>query len=139
MNGKKFIALTMVMIATVIGLAAFLARGADGLTVTAGIGSDCQSQPKTFTVPDGKTAVGFALVKLEPGSACHGESAPPENKGYSVRDGKGRPVYTWSQFQTQAPYEKGGPLANLSLIPGNYTLSVAGGAGAKVELSYRLK
>ena len=118
---------------------AYLAQGQEGRKVSAMIGADCQSRPVTFTIPDGKTAYSFTLDRLEPGSACHGEAAAPENKGFSIRDGKGRQLYTWSQYQTQAPYEKGGPLKNLTLVPGSYTLSMAGGAGARVELSYQLK
>ncbi len=125
--------------AALILAAALTAIGQQSLTVSASIGTDCQSKPASFTVPDGKTAYSFNVAKLEPGTACHGETAAPENKGFSIRDGKGRPVYTWSQYQTQTPYEKGGPLKTLTLIPGTYSLSMAGGAGAKVELSYQLK
>lgn len=129
----KTITLAALMLA-----AALVAHSQAAQSISAAIGPDCQSKPATFTVPDGKTALSFTLVGLEPGKACDGGAAP-ENKGYAIRDGKGRPVYTWSQYQTQAPYEKGGPLKNLTLIPGSYTLTVAGGAGAKVELSYQLK
>jgi hypothetical protein len=127
------------IVAALIFAAALTAIAEQAQSVSASIGTDCQSKPATFSVPDGKTAYAFNVAKLEPGSACHGEAAPPENKGFSIRDGKGRQVYTWSQYQTQTPYEKGGPLKNLTLIPGSYTLSMAGGAGAKVELSYQLK
>ena len=113
--------------------------GQADLSVSASIDADCRSHPATFTVPDGKTAAEFKSHGLEPGAACHGTGAPPENKGFAIRDAKGRQIYTWSQYQTQPPYEKGGPLGSLTLAPGEYTLSVAGGAGAKIELSYRLK
>jgi hypothetical protein len=139
MNAKKTAGFFAGMMFLVIVFAAFLAQGQQGASVVATIGADCLSKPTNFTVPDGKTAYNFNVAKLEPGAACHGETTPPENKGFSIRDGKGRPIYTWSQYQTQTPYEKGGPLKNLTLIPGSYTLSIAGGAGAKVELSYQLK
>ena len=113
--------------------------GQSALSVKASIDADCRSHPTTFTVPDGKTAAEFKSQGLEPGAACHGTGTPPENKGFAIRDAKSRQVYTWSQYQTQPPYEKGGPLGSLTLAPGEYTLSVAGGAGAKIELSYRLK
>lgn len=139
MNVKKAVGLISGLLFLALVFAAVLAQGQQGLSVSAAIGADCQSRPATFTVPDGKTAHSFNVEKLEPGTACNGESANPENKGFSIRDGKGRPVYTWSQYQTQTPYEKGGPLKSLTLIPGTYNLSMAGGAGAKVELSYQLK
>ena len=139
MSSKKLSVLFLGAALAIVFAAAPTAIAQQPLTVSASIGTDCQSKPATFTVPDGKTAHSFNLAKLEPGAACHGEAAAPENKGFSIRDGKGRPVYTWSQYQTQKPYEKGGPLNSLSLIPGTYTLSMAGGAGARVELSYQLK
>lgn len=108
------------------------------LTVKAWIDKDCRSHPGTFEVPAGETARDFKSRKLEPGSACHEEGAP-ENVGFAVRDPKGRPVYMWSRYKDQKPYEKGGPLESLNLGPGEYTLSVAGGAGASIELSFVLK
>ena len=106
--------------------------------VKAHIDADCKSHPKDFTVPDGKTAVDFKKVELDPGKACH-DSGAPENKGFSIRNDKNKHVYMWSQYQDQQPYEKGGPLSSLTLPPGKYTLTVAGGANAKIEISYKLK
>lgn len=106
--------------------------------VSATIDAKCGSHPGTFVVPAGKTAHGFKSGGLVAGKACHGGGAP-ENKGFAVRDSKNNPIYMWSQYKDQPPYEKGGPLSGLSLGPGEYTLSVAGGAGARIELSYKLK
>lgn len=108
------------------------------LAVSASIDAKCGSHPGTFKVPAGKTAHGFKSGGLVAGTACHGGGAP-ENKGFAVRDSKNNPIYMWSQYQDQPPYEKGGPLSGLSLGPGEYTLSVAGGAGASIELSYQLE
>jgi len=110
----------------------------DRLTVKAWIDDECRSHPAEFTIPAGKTGKDFISGGLQAGKACH-EGGAPENKGFAIRDSKNRPIYMWSQYKDQKPYEKGGPLSALTLDPGDYTLSVAGGAGAGVELSYLLK
>ncbi|MFO8058043.1 MAG: hypothetical protein R6V10_12170 [bacterium] len=107
-------------------------------TVKAEIDKECKSHPETFTVPEGKTAKDFKKLGFEAGEACH-DSGAPENQGFAVRDSKNRPVYMWSQYKDQPPYEKGGPLESLTLEGGEYTLSVAGGAGAMIELSYEVE
>jgi hypothetical protein len=117
---------------------AFSQNPAGDATVTARIDQECKSLPQTFEVPPGKTAHAFKKLALEAGTACH-DSGAPENQGFAIRDGKNKPVYMWSQYQDQPPYEKGGPLSALALESGSYTLSVAGGAGAKIELAYKLK
>jgi hypothetical protein len=117
------------------------ARGQDEketMTVKAEIDKECKSHPETFTVPAGKTAKNFKKVAFEAGKACH-DSGAPENKGFAVRDSKNRPVYMWSRYKDQPPYEKGGPLESLTLQEGEYTLSVAGGAEAKIEISFELE
>ncbi len=106
--------------------------------LTAVIDKECLSQPASLTVPEGKSASSFKLLGFQEGTACH-EGGAPENKGYAIRDGKNNPAYMWSQYRDQKPYERGGPLESLVLKPGEYALSVAGGAGARVELSYELK
>jgi len=130
--------LVLLALAGVLGTRALSQDEGGRLTISAGIDADCKSQPVELTVPGGKTAHQFKLEKLEPGKACQ-DGSVPENKGYAFRDQQNRPVYMWSQYQDNPPYERGGPLSSLSLAPGVYTLSVAGGAGAKVELSYQLK
>jgi len=134
------IVLTAVTAAVWLAAPRALTKDADGdaLTVTARIDQDCKSLPQTFEVPSGKTAHAFKKLALEPGSSCHGGGVP-ENQGFMIRDSHNKPVYMWSQYQKQPPYEKGGPLSALTLEAGSYTLSVAGGAGAKIELSYKLK
>jgi len=108
------------------------------ISIKAWIDEKCQSHPGNFKVPNAKTAFDFKRDSLAPGVACKaGETV--ENKGFAIRDSKNQPVYMWSQYKDQTPYEKGGPLANLTLSPGEYILSVAGGKNAKVEISYRLK
>ena len=114
------------------------AKQGQSFTIKATIDNQCRSHPKAFTVPAGKSAHSFKSGGLKAGAACH-EGGAPENKGFAIRDAKNRPVYMWSQYKNQAPYEKGGPLSSLSLNAGEYTLSVAGGAGAEIELSYKLK
>jgi hypothetical protein len=114
------------------------AEGSGDITAKARIDEECRSHPATFTIPEGKTAHEFKSSGLEAGKACH-EGGAPENKGFAIRDSKNQPVYMWSQYKDQKPYEKGGPLSSLTLDAGEYTLSVAGGAGAKVEISFKLK
>ncbi len=107
-------------------------------TIKAEIDDECKSHPHTFTVPAGKTAKDFKKENFQAGKACH-DSGAPENKGFAVRDSKNHPVYMWSQYKDQPPYEKGGPIGGLSLEEGEYTLSVAGGAEAMIEMSYMVE
>lgn len=107
-------------------------------SVRAYIDDECRSNPAEFSVPEGKTATGFSSSGVKEGKACH-DGGAPENVGYSIRDGKGKPVYMWSRYKDQPPYEKGGPLSSVELYPGDYKLTVAGGAGAEVVVSYTLK
>jgi len=120
------------------GLPAARGSGESG-KVTAHIDSECRSHPGTFKVPEGLHAAGFSKKGPTTGKSCHEEEGAPENSGFAIRDQKGRPVYLWSRYKDDEPYEKGGPLGSLRLGPGDYTLSVAGGAGARIELSYVLE
>ena len=120
------------------GLSADPPAEPDRLPLKAWIDDQCQSHPAALKVPDRKTALDFKRTALEPGKPCK-PGEPLDNHGFAIRDHQNRAVYVWSQYKNQPPYEKGGPLEKLALPPGEYTLTVAGGAGAKVELSYRLK
>ena len=106
--------------------------------VKATIDAECGSHPGSLVVAEGQTASGFQVVEFKAGAACH-EAGAPENKGYAIHDRNHEPVYLWSQYQDQKPYERGGPLERLQLKSGEYTVVVAGGAGAAVELSCQLK
>lgn len=113
-------------------------RDSGRVTVKAWIDGECLSHPGKFSIPGGKTGAGFKAGQLKPGSSCHGGGVP-ENKGFSIRDGKNQLIYMWSQYRDQPPYEKGGPLEGLSPGEGEYALSVAGGAGAEIEISFELR
>jgi hypothetical protein len=126
----------MLLAAAGVYFGAAAAAGAE--KARAWIDKDCVTHSATFTVPVGKTAAGFKSGGLVGGTACHG-SGRPDNKGFAIRDGKNNPVYMWSQYQEQPPYEKGGPLDKLTLTSGQYTLTVAGGSGAEITLEYQLK
>ncbi|HUT54559.1 MAG TPA: hypothetical protein VM658_14310 [bacterium] len=130
--------LLMAVAAYIYFAAAGAAGGAEAGKARAWIDKDCVAHPATITVPAGKTASGFKSGGLVAGIACHGAGAP-ENKGFAIRDGRNNPVYLWSQYQDQTPYEKGGPLDKLTLPSGEYKLTVAGGAGAEITLEYQLK
>lgn len=120
------------------GKSADAAEGGESAEWTASIDDECGSSPTVLVIPAGKKASGFKLKLLEEGVGCH-EEGPPDNKGYAIRDSKNTPIYMWSQFEDRDPYEKGGPLSSLVLKPGEYTLSVAGGAGARVSLTYSME
>ncbi len=137
----RFAVLTITAFAVVLSaaVAAGTVWAAEGReAVEAGIDDKCRSKPADFQVPEGKTATDFKREVLEAGKSCH-EGGEPENVGFSIKGRRGKDVYYWSRYKNNKPYEKGGPLKNLELEYGEYTLTAAGGAGAKVRISYKLK
>jgi hypothetical protein len=106
--------------------------------VKAYIDDKCGQHTAKIIVAEGKTAFKFSAGDLVPGKACH-DGGEPDNKGYDIRDSKNRIMYLWSQYKDLTPYEKGGPLPELELAAGEYSVSVAGGSGAEIEISYFIK
>ena len=115
----------------------FLPALAHAESATASVDSNCALQAATIEVPSGKTATGFSVSYLEAGTKCK-VGGTPDSQGWEISHG-GVQKYHWSQFKTNAPSEHGGPLKNLLLVPGTYTVFVDGGAGAKAVVKYTVK
>ena len=100
-------------------------------SVKASIDNRCTPDPGSLVVPAGKTAKNFKLSSLDAGSNCATGSTIQE-RGFKIgeafhytdRDGK----------VTQKPV----PLKALQLAPGTYRVTVGGGRGAVVVLTYEL-
>lgn len=100
-------------------------------SVKASIDNRCTPEPGSLVVPAGKTAKNFKLSALDAGSNCATGSTIQE-RGFKIgeafqytdRDGK----------VTQKPV----PLRALQLAPGTYRVTVGGGRGAVLVLTYEL-
>ena len=106
-------------------------------SVTATIDGNCALKSVTITVPAGKTASGFSVATLEAGTKCK-VGGVPDSKGWGISL-NGAKKYYWSQFKSNAPTETGGPLSNVTLSAGTYTVFVDGGAGARAVINYTIK
>lgn len=128
---------------TFVVLAAILAVGvyawaATQVKVEAKISSKCSPVPGAISVPAGKTATGFKLLYLANGQNCH-TGGTADSKGWSIKNARGKNVYSWSAYKRNKPIELGGPLSKLSIGPGVYKVYVDGGRGALARVQYTLK
>jgi hypothetical protein len=99
------------------------------MTVTGEIRDQCKQIFGEFTVPAGATASNFRLTGLGAGRTCT-TNQPIEQKGFTILDRNYNDVYRYSDD---------GSLANLILKPGKYYLSVGGGVGAMVTITFEVK
>jgi hypothetical protein len=105
--------------------------------VTATIDGNCAAKNASLVVPAGKTATGFSVATLAPGSKCK-VGGVPDSKGWGIIKNGGK-VYYWSQFKSNQPSEVGGLLINLVLQPGTYEVFVDGGSGATATINFTVK
>jgi hypothetical protein len=127
--------MSRMLAALALALAIPLTASADTLTAT--INASCSPQPATLVVPAGRTASAFVVSTLTPGTKCV-VGGTPDAKGWSITRDGGR-IYAWTQWQSNAPSEMGGPLASLALGPGTYQVWVDGGVGANATLQYAIR
>jgi hypothetical protein len=99
-------------------------------SVSASIDNKCVPAPGSLVVPAGKTAKNFRLTGLSGGNSCYDGRTVQEKSfklgSFSYVDRNGT--------VTQGP----GTLAVLALGPGTHRLTVGGGKGAVVGLTYEL-
>jgi hypothetical protein len=100
-------------------------------SVKASIDNQCTPQPGSLVVPAGKTAKNFKLSTLEAGSSCATGSTIRE-RGFKIGE-----VFQYTD-QDGKVTQKPGSLRALQLTPGTYRVTVGGGRGAVVVLTYEL-
>lgn len=117
----------------------FLSSAADADWVEARIDQSCFPALGLFEVPAQLTASNLKFADLTSGNNCAG-GGTPEIESFSILSAaSAQAVYSYSRSRSGgAPTEWPMPLSQLKLGPGKYQLSVGGGRGAYVRLSWFL-
>ncbi len=97
------------------------------------IGQGCAQNYASFNVPAGRTATGFRVEGLASGRTCT-TNQNIATQGFQIRDGNYNNVFRYSA--SNGRQTGGGNIATLNLPAGNYSVSVDGGNGAVVILSF---
>ncbi len=97
------------------------------------VGQNCARKYASFTVPAGKTASGFQIQALASGRTCK-TNQTIGTQGFQIRNANYNNVYSYSA--SSGRQTGGGNLSALSLPAGKYSVSVDGGNGAVVTLSF---
>lgn len=116
----------LLALAGLVVIGAVSSAQAERVTVTGRISDSCAPAPGEFVVAEGAVAVNFRLDGLSAGQTCTTHQ-PIEQKGFSILDQNSNPVYR---------YRGDASLSGLSLPAGRYRLSVDGGIGAAVTLTF---
>ncbi len=116
------------------------AHADSGLSVSAGVSSSCTPILKTFTVPSGKTAIGFDIDEFNQGVGCY-TGAIINDGGFQISSGacpaQKDDIYYYRK-NPDGSTSKMMPLGNLRIPEGTYCLSFNGGRGGHIKLSYSL-
>jgi hypothetical protein len=117
----------------------FLSSAADADWVEARIDQSCFPVLGIIDVPVGLIASNLKFADLTSGNNCVG-GGTPEIEGFSILSAvSAQAVYRYSRSTSGGiPTEWPMPLSKFRLGPGRYELSVGGGRGAHVTLSWSL-
>lgn len=109
-------------------------------SVSAGVSSSCTPILKTFTVPDGKTAINFDIDEFNQGVGCY-TGTNVNDGGFQISSGacpaQKDDIYYYHK-NPNGTVSKMIPLGNLRIPEGVYCLSFNGGRGGHVKLAYSL-
>jgi len=118
-------------------LMTFLAIVAEAESVEASIDQKCNAQPGIIVVPEGNTAKNFAFNNLKAGTSCEPGGITSLYKGWCIQKEDGTDIYCYNEtdgVSSQLP----NPLSTLTLGPGRYRVTVGGGMGAHVVVTYNI-
>jgi hypothetical protein len=117
-----------------------LAASPNRYTVRAYIGPRCEKHNSRFTIPTGRQAVALRFTNFSAGTSCKTGSTI-RDRYFSIFKWNGRDwdrVFRVVHRSGQQPVHYPIHINDTRLGPGSYQLSVAGGNGAQVNLSYQL-
>jgi hypothetical protein len=96
----------------------------------------CSQVGGDFSIPDGKTASNFEIIKLDSGHECYGPKDIKE-KGFAIFSKKNdNELYSYFDNGGGSPWESTS-LKSLTLPSGKYYISLDGGDEAIVKLNYQ--
>jgi hypothetical protein len=116
-------------------LMTILAIAGEAESVEASIDQNCNAQPGIIVVPEGNTANNFDFNNLEAGISCKPGGITSPHRGWCIQKEDGTNIYCYNETD-RALSQLSNPLSTLTLGPGRYRVTVGGGKGAHVIVTY---
>ncbi|MFC2166631.1 hypothetical protein ACFLQZ_01545 [Acidobacteriota bacterium] len=137
-HGRTLFILTIFVFGSLLLTSFSIPAFSSELSIISRIDSNCQRTQGHFQVPLNTFAQNFNIRQLYQGTGC--ETGGPINfRKFAIKNIESdKVVYEYNETRGEAPNESPVRLNQLILSPGNYALSVAGGADAVCEIHFEL-